>query len=165
MLLAARPTELMLLTVGTPAEPNSSALTALEPAYAWSVLTTWIEAKPWPRLTLVGTVTFNCVALLAPGTSGPALTAPCEVATKKLTTEPGVKPEPLITNPVPTITYEVFDPLGGSDRKLITGPKGATVGTAVGVCVGAAEAVGVGVGVGVGTGLSYSRTRLLPASG
>ncbi len=87
--------------LGNPAaaEPCSSAKPGLDcGTKSSSVLTTTTETKPWPSEIVAGTGTVSWMALMvaASGLSGPSLTEPLEVLTKKLTSEPLVKPLPLI---------------------------------------------------------------------
>ena len=69
-----------------------------------SVLTTCIDTKPCPSVVVAGTSIVSWVEVWTASSSGPALTGTCEVATKKLTTEPGVKLVPLMTKRAPTNT-------------------------------------------------------------
>src|SRR5277367_2677983 len=83
------------------------------------------------------------------GINGPALTGPCEVATKKLTSEPAVKPVPTILKLEPTSTVPGI--------LMICGVPGTTVAVAVGIEV----AVGVGVSAGVLAGVGVRVTTTL----
>ena len=77
--------------------------------------------------------------------SGPSLIAPVEVLTKKLTTEPLVKPLPLMVKLAPAST--------GLCTLAMCGWPGTGVGVGtgtVGLGVVAMHSGGVGVGVGVG---------------
>src|SRR5271170_1063794 len=129
------------------AEPCNRAKPALDSTKSSSVLTTTTETTPWPKGIVAGTGTVSRVGekLAASGLSGPLLTGPVEVLTKKLTSEPLVKPLPLIRKLAPAST--------GFCTELICGwPEtgvGVGVGT-VGLGVVAMHSGGVGVGVGVG---------------
>ena len=91
---------------------------------------------------VAGTLTVSSVGEVGRfGVSGPSLTGPLEVATKKLSTDPGVNPLPLTVKLPPTSTT------GG--MLLMIGVPGTTVGVAVGV-LGVEIGVGDGVRVGVG---------------
>src|SRR5579885_1359980 len=131
--------------VGRPAaaEPCSSAYPGLDTAKPASVLTAWTETKPWPCDTVAGIGTISCVALTIDGVSGPALTGPLAVATKKLISGFALKPRPLMVRVLPTST--------GWLRLVITGWPGGGVGVGAGTVgpgVIATQAGGVGVGVG-----------------
>src|SRR5215472_3371365 len=109
-----------------------------------SVLITSTETKPSPWLAVLGTGTTSCVALTELGVSGPSLTDPVAVATKKLTMGLALKPLPLMTKLAPTST--------GLVRLVITGWPGSGVGVGtgtVGLGVVITHLAGVGVGVGV----------------
>ena len=129
----------------------------------WPVLTTTTETKPWPKGIVAGTGTVSLVAerVAASGVSGPLLTGPVEVLTKKLTSEPLVKPLPLIRKLAPAST--------GLCTELICGWPGTGVGVGVGTvglgvvaihsgAVGVAVGVGVRVGVGVCVGIGVCVT-------
>src|SRR5271170_1167006 len=153
--------------LGNPAaaEPCSNAKPGLDSTKPWSVLTTTTETKPWPKgiVAETGTVSLLAERVAASGVSGPLLTGPVEVLTKKLTSEPLVKPLPLIRKLAPAST--------GLCTELICGWPGTGVGVgvgtvglgvvaihsgAVGVGVGIAVRVGVGVCVGIGVFVTIS---------
>src|SRR5581483_1635506 len=92
-LVAAKPTPLTLVRLGIPAaaEPWSSAGARLDDVKPLSVLTTCTSTKPSPSGVVGGTFTSRAVAVCADGASGPPLTGPPAVATKKLIIEPLVK--------------------------------------------------------------------------
>ena len=104
------------------------------------VLTTWTLTKPWPKGVVAGTSTVIRVALSAAGVNGPALNALLERATKKLTREGGVKPEPVIRKLRPARIVNGIEMICG----------GLTVAVAVGVARWVAVRVGVRVDVRVG---------------
>jgi|SRR5215472_19088329 len=107
--------------------------------------------------------TVSTVTLTFVGKSGPTLTGPRAVETKKLTTDPGVKPEPFMEKLAPTMTT-LLGPKKGMKRKFIKGCPGAGLGLAVGSGVWVAVGVGVGVRVGLGV-VVMSGVGLVVASG
>ena len=110
-----------------------------------SVLTTCTATNPCPSGLVAGTLTVSWVAVSADGVSGPALTGPPDVATKKFTTEPGVKPLPLILKAPPTSMTPGSAPINGWPA--------TAVAVGVGVAVLVADGVPVGVRVGVCVGV------------
>jgi len=117
----------------------------LTPLTAEVGLITTTETKPSPWLSLAGTGTTSWVVVMLEGVRGPSLTGPLAVATKKLTTEPLVKPRPLMVKLPPTST--------GLLTPLMAGWPGSGVGVGtgtVGLGVLATQIGGVGVGVGFG---------------
>ena len=138
-----------MLAAAKPCRSANAGLEALKPV---SVLTTWTATNPCPSGIVAGTATVRCVALLgAVGGRGPCLTGPLEVATNKLTTDPAVKPMPVITKLLPArIVPGIL---------WMTGVPGTSVAVAVGFGVWVEVRVGVDVlegnigVVGVGSGV------------
>src|SRR5579885_997149 len=106
----------MLVMVGMPAaaDPWSSAEATLEALKPRSVLTTCTLTNPWPSVTVEGTGTVMLVGVTSDGVSGPALTGPLEVATKKLTLAPGLKKLPEMLKLAPTSMTDGIDEITGA---------------------------------------------------
>src|SRR5271156_2365061 len=128
-------------SAGSPCRRAKAALDVLKPV---SVLTTVTDANPFPSGMVSSRWTVN--ALAPCGEIGVNVVLNCgpPVATKKFTTEPLVKPVPLIIKSSPTSKVPGILEIWG------------VPGTIVAVAVGVGLVVGVGVGVGLAVGVAVA---------
>src|SRR5271156_4573227 len=99
-----------------------------------------------------GTLTLRLVDVFVLGMKGPVLIGPEAVETKKLTSEPGVKPVPFMRKLAPTRIGSEMLPMNGCPGIAVA--VGVAIGDPLGVGVAMALpfATGVADGVAVGTG-------------